>query len=155
MELMGVYEEGLVEPLARVMNNLGVKRGMVVYGKDQLDEISMSAPTKICEIKDGTYHTYEITPEDFGFTRCRKEELTGGTPEENAQITLEILDGKKGPKRDAVALNSGAALYLAGKAPDMESGVRMAEQLIDSGAARRKLEEFIRESNRQEAKEDC
>lgn len=147
MELMGVYEESLVEPLARVMSNLGVKRGMVVYGMDRLDEISMSAPTKVCEIKGGTYHTYEITPEDFGFIRCEKEELTGGTPEENAQITLEILNGKKGPKRDAVALNSGAALYLAGKAPNLEAGVRMAEGIIDSGAARKKLEEFIRESN--------
>ena len=120
---------------------------MVVYGMDRLDEISMSAPTKVCEIKGGTYHTYEITPEDFGFIRCEKEELTGGTPEENAQITLEILNGKKGPKRDAVALNSGAALYLAGKAPNLEAGVRMAEGIIDSGAARKKLEEFIRESN--------
>ena len=108
MELMGVYEETLVEPLARVMNNLGVKRGMVVYGMDQLDEISMSAPTKVCEIRDGSYRTYEICPEDFGFVRCRKEDLTGGTPRENAKITMEILNGKKGAKRDAVALNSGA-----------------------------------------------
>ena len=90
MELMGVYEETLVEPLARVMNNLGVKRGMVVYGMDQLDEISMSAPTKVCEIRDGSYRTYEICPEDFGFVRCRKEDLTGGTPRENAKITMEI-----------------------------------------------------------------
>lgn len=148
MELMGVYEEALVEPLAEVMSNLGVKRGMVVYGMDQLDEISMSAPTKICEIKNGTYRTYEITPEEFGFTRCEKSELAGGTPEENAKITLEILDGKKGPKRDAVVMNSGAAFYIAGKAESIAEGVRIAETLIDSGAARRKLDEFIRESNR-------
>lgn len=148
MELMGVYEEALVEPLAEVMSNLGVKRGMVVYGMDQLDEISMSAPTKVCEIKDGTYRTYEIIPEEFGFTRCEKSELAGGKPEENAKITLEILDGKKGPKRDAVVLNSGAAFYIAGKAETIADGVRMAETLIDSGAARRKLDEFIRESNR-------
>lgn len=148
MELMGVYEEALVEPLAEVMSNLGVKRGMVVYGMDQLDEISMSAPTKICEIKNATYRTYEITPEEFGFTRCEKSELAGGTPEENAKITLEILDGKKGPKRDAVVMNSGAAFYIAGKAESIAEGVRMAETLIDSGAARRKLDEFIRESNR-------
>lgn len=146
MELMGVYEETLVEPLARVMNNLGVKRGMVVYGMDQLDEISMSAPTKVCEIRDGSYRTYEICPEDFGFVRCRKEDLTGGTPRENAKITLEILNGKKGAKRDAVALNSGAALYLSGKVPTMKEGVRMAQELLDSGAARKKLDEFIQES---------
>ena len=146
MELMGVYEETLVEPLARVMNNLGVKRGMVVYGMDQLDEISMSAPTKVCEIRDGSYRTYEICPEDFGFVRCRKEDLTGGTPRENAKITMEILNGKKGAKRDAVALNSGAALYLAGKVPTMKEGVRMAQELLDSGAARKKLDEFIQES---------
>lgn len=148
MELMGVYEETLVEPLAEVMSNLGVKRGMVVYGMDQLDEISMSAPTKVCEIKDGTYRTYEIIPEEFGFTRCEKSELAGGKPEENAKITLEILDGKKGPKRDAVVLNSGAAFYIAGKVETIADGVRMAETLIDSGAARRKMDEFIRESNR-------
>lgn len=148
MELMGVYEEALVEPLAEVMSNLGVKRGMVVYGMDQLDEISMSAPTKVCEIKDGTYRTYEIIPEEFGFTRCEKSELAGGKPEENAKITLEILDGKKGPKRDAVVLNSGAAFYIAGKVETIADGVKMAETLIDSGAARRKLDEFIRESNR-------
>ena len=146
MELMGVYEETLVEPLARVMNNLGVKRGMVVYGMDQLDEISMSAPTKVCEIRDGSYRTYEICPEDFGFVRCRKEDLTGGTPRENAKITMEILNGKKGAKRDAVALNSGAALYLSGKVPTMKEGVRMAQELLDSGAARKKLDEFIQES---------
>lgn len=148
MELMGVYEEALVEPLAKVMSNLGVRRGMVVYGMDRLDEISMSAPTRICEIQEGTYRTYEITPEDFGFRRCEKEELTGGTPQENAAITLEILGGKRGPKRDAVVLNAGAALYLAQAAESMEAGVRMAEDLIDSGAAKRKLDEFIRESNR-------
>lgn len=148
MELMGVYEEALVEPLAKVMSNLGVRRGMVVYGMDRLDEISMSAPTRICEIQEGTYRTYEITPEDFGFQRCEKEELTGGTPQENAAITLEILGGKRGPKRDAVVLNAGAALYLAQTAESMEAGVRMAEDLIDSGAAKRKLDEFIRESNR-------
>ena len=146
MELMGVYEETLVEPLARVMNNLGVNRGMVVYDMDQLDEISMSAPTKVCEIRDGSYRTYEICPEDFGFVRCRKEDLTGGTPRENAKITMEILNGKKGAKRDAVALNSGAALYLSGKVPTMKEGVRMAQELLDSGAARKKLDEFIQES---------
>lgn len=147
MELMGVYEEAAVEPLARVMSNLGVKRGMVVYGQDKLDEISVSAPTTVCEIKDGEFKHYVITPEQFGFERCNKEELTGGLPEENARITRAILAGEKGAKRNAVAMNAGAALYLAGKAEDLQAGVSLAEQLIDSGAAMRKLEEFIRCSN--------
>lgn len=150
MELMGVYEEGLVEPLAKVMSNLGVKRGMVVYGKDKLDEISMSAPTVICEIADGRFHTYEIEPEQFGFEKCRKEELEGGTPEENAKITMQILNGEKGPKRNAVVLNAGAALYLAGKAETMEKGARLAETLLDSKAALRKLKEFQIESNHEQ-----
>src|SRR5699024_653685 len=139
MELMGVYEESLVEPLARVMSNLGVKRGMVVYGMDRLDEISMSAPTSICEIRDGWFQSYEITPEQFGYTRCSKEELVGGTPEENAEITKAILRGEeRGGKRCAVCLNEGAAIYIAGKAQSMEEGVRMAEQIIDDGRALKK-----------------
>lgn len=150
MELMGVYEEALVEPLAQVMAKLGVVRGMVVYGQDKLDEISMSAPTKVCEIKDGWFQSYTITPEQFGYTRCAKEDLTGGTPEENAAITRSILNGtERGPKRCAVCLNAGAALYITGKAGTMEEGVRMAEGLIDSGAAKEKLEEFIRESKKE------
>ena len=150
MELMGVYEEALVEPLAQVMAKLGVVRGMVVYGQDKLDEISMSAPTKVCEIKDGWFQSYTITPEQFGYTRCAKEELTGGTPEENAAITRSILSGtERGPKRCAVCLNAGAALYITGKAGTIEEGVRMAEGLIDSGAAKEKLEEFIRESKKE------
>lgn len=149
MELMGVYEQALVEPLAQVMAKLGVTRGMVVYGQDKLDEISMSAPTSVCEIKDGWFQSYEITPEQFGYTRCAKEELAGGTPQENAVITREILEGtERGPKRGAVCLNAGAALYVTGKAETIELGVRMAEQLIDSGAALLKLEEFIQESCR-------
>lgn len=147
LQLMGVYEEALVESMAKVLSNLGVKRGMVVYGQDKLDEISLSAPTSVCEIKDGTLVSYEITPEQFGLTRCRKEELTGGTPEENAAITREILSGKKGPKRDAVVLNAGAALYIAGKAENLEDGVRLAEKTIDEGLAARQLEDFIRLSN--------
>ena len=148
MELMGVYEEAAVEPLARVMSNLGVKRGLVVYGQDKLDEISMSAPTTVCEIRDGAFQSYVITPEQFGFERCAKEELVGGMPEENARITKAILAGEKGAKRNAVALNAGTALYMAGKAESMEAGVRMAEGLIDSGKAMEKLEEFVRCSNR-------
>ncbi|HIR94399.1 MAG TPA: anthranilate phosphoribosyltransferase [Candidatus Egerieimonas intestinavium] len=149
MELMGVYEEALVEPLAQVMAKLGVRRGMVVFGQDKLDEISMSAPTSVCEIKDGWFQSYEITPEQFGYTRCDKKELIGGTPEENAAITRSILNGTlHGPKRCAVCLNAGAALYITGKAPTLEAGVRLAESLIDSKAALAKLEEFIQKSNR-------
>ena len=148
MELMGVYDQSLVEPLAQVMANLGVNRGMVVYGQDSLDEISMCAPTSVCEIRDGKFTSYEITPEQFGYERCEKGALTGGTPAENAEITKAILKGEeKGPKRQAVCLNAGAALYIAGKAATMEVGVRMAEELIDNGAALKKLDEFIACSN--------
>ena len=149
MELMGVYDAALVEPLARVMANLGVKRGIVVYGQDKLDEISACAPTSVCEIRDGEFTTYEITPEQFGYVRAKKGELTGGTPAENAEITKAILSGKEtGAKRQAVCMNAGAALYLAGKADTLEAGVKLAEQLIDDGSANDKLAEFIRESNR-------
>lgn len=149
MELMGVYDQSLVEPLAQVMANLGVNRGMVVYGQDSLDEISMCAPTSVCEIRDGKFTSYEITPEQFGYERCEKGALTGGTPAENAEITKAILKGEeKGPKRQAVCLNAGAALYIAGKATSIEEGVKLAESLIDSGAALKKLEEFIEETNK-------
>lgn len=148
MELMGVYDESLVEPLAQVMAKLGVRRGMVVFGQDKLDEISMSAPTSVCEIKDGWFQSYEISPEQFGYKRCKREDLTGGTPKENAAITRSILDGSlTGPKRSAVCMNAGAALYITGKTPSIESGIQMAESLIDSGAALKKLEEFIFKSN--------
>ena len=149
MELMGVYDQSLVEPLAQVMTNLGVNRGMVVYGQDSLDEISMCAPTSVCEIRDGKFTSYEITPEQFGYERCEKGALTGGTPAENAEITKAILKGEeKGPKRQAVCLNAGAALYIAGKAASIEEGVKLAESLIDNGAALKKLEEFVEETNK-------
>ena len=149
MELMGVYDQLLVEPLAQVMANLGVNRGMVVYGQDSLDEISMCAPTSVCEIRDGKFTAYEITPEQFGYERCEKGALTGGTPAENAEITKAILKGEeKGPKRQAVCLNAGTALYIAGKAASIEEGVKLAESLIDSGAALKKLEEFVEETNK-------
>ena len=139
----------LVEPLAQVMAKLGVKRGMVVFGQDRLDEISMSAPTAVCEIRDGWFQSYEITPEQFGYKRCSKDDLTGGTPEENAAITRSILSGEeKGPKRQAVCLNAGAAFYITGKTETMADGIRLAEKLIDEGAAMKKLEEFVKESNR-------
>ena len=151
MQLLGVYDEYLVEPLAQVLVELGIKRGMVVYGMDKLDEISMSCPTKICEIKDGWFRTTTITPEDFGFKTCSKDELVGGTPEENAQITKDILNGAKGPKREAVLLNAGASLYIAGKAPSMKEGVKLAAEIIDSGKAMETLNKMIEVSNRPEA----
>lgn len=149
-QLLGVYDEYLVEPLAQVLINLGVKRGMVVYGQDKLDEISMSAPTTICEFKDGWFKTYTIKPEDFGFERCTKEDLKGGTPEENAKITLDILKGQKGHKRNAVLLNAGAALYIGGKAETMKEGVKLAGEIIDSGKALETLNKFIEVSCRGE-----
>ena len=151
MQLLGVYDEYLVMPLAQVLTNLGIQRGMVVYGQDKLDEISMSSPTTICEIKDGWYKTYVIRPEDFGFTTCPKEELRGGTAAENAAITRAILSGEKGPKRDAVLLNAGASLYIGRKAASMKEGVVLAGEIIDSGKALQTLEKFIEVSNRPEA----
>ena len=151
MQLLGVYDEYLVEPLSQVLVSLGVKRGMVVYGLDKLDEISMSAPTKISEIRDGWYKTYTITPEDFGFTRCTKDDLKGGDPAENAAITIDILKGAKGPKRDAVLMNAGASLYIGGKADTFADGIKLAAQIIDSGKALETLNKFIEVSNRPEA----
>lgn len=150
MQLLGVYDEYLVEPLAQVLINLGVKRGMVVYGQDKLDEISMSAPTTICEFKDGWFKTYTITPEDFGLERCTKADLTGGTPKENAKITLDILKGEKGHKRNAVLMNAGAALYIGGKAETIKDGIALAAELIDSGKALETLNKFIEISNQGE-----
>ncbi|MBO4309437.1 MAG: anthranilate phosphoribosyltransferase [Lachnospiraceae bacterium] len=151
MQLLGVYDEYLVEPLAQVLVSLGIRRGMVVYGMDKLDEISLSAPTKICEIKDGWYKTYTITPEDFGFERCTKDDLKGGDPAENAKITLAILNGEKGHKRNAVLLNAGASLYIGGKANSFREGVALAGEIIDSGKALEVLTKFIEVSNRPDA----
>lgn len=147
MQLLGVYDEYLVEPLAQVLINLGVKRGMVVYGQDKLDEISMSAPTTVCEFKDGWFKTYTITPEEFGFERCTRKDLEGGTPEENAEITKAILKGEKGHKRNAVLMNAGAALYIGGKADSIKAGVELAANLIDSGEAQKTLDKLIEISN--------
>lgn len=148
MQLLGVYDAYLVEPLAQVLINLGVKRGMVVYGTDKLDEISLSAPTKVCEIKDGWFKSYVIRPEDFGFERCTKDDLRGGSPYDNAQITRAILNGKKGHQRNAVLLNAGAALYIGGKADNIKEGVSLAAELIDTGKAMQTLEKLIAASNR-------
>ena len=150
LQLLGVYDDYLVEPLAQVLINLGVRRGIVVYGQDKLDEISMSAPTSVCEIKDGWFRSSVITPEDFGLKRCTREDLKGGSPEENAQITRAILNGEKGPRRDAVLMNAGVSLYIGGKAASMKDGIILAADLIDSGKALKTLEKLIEISNRPE-----
>ncbi len=151
MQLLGVYDGYLVEPLAQVLSDLGVRRGMVAYGHDKIDEISMSAPTTICEIRDGWFKSFVIKPEDFGFKRCAKDDLKGGLPSDNAKITLAILNGEKGPKRNAVLLNAGASLYIGGKAGSMADGVVLAAQIIDSGKALETLHKLIEISNRPEA----
>ncbi len=142
LQLLGVYDEKLAEPLAKVLSNLGVVRGASVYGNG-LDEITLAGPTKVYEINHGDLKEYEITPEQFGFKTCELKELIGGTPEENAKITRDILSGtEKGPKRQVVQMNAGMSLYLAGKADTLEEGVKLAGDLIDSGKALEKLEAF-------------
>jgi anthranilate phosphoribosyltransferase len=148
IQLLGVYDPALVEPLARVLVSLGVRQGLVVHGQDRLDEISLSAPTTVCEFRNGNFDSYVIQPEDFGFARCKKEDLIGGTPEENAEITLEILRGNRGPCRDTVLMNAGAALYIADKADSIAAGIDLAAKLIDSGAALRLLDQYREYSNR-------
>ena len=147
MQLLGVYDEYLVQPLAQVLINLGVRRGMVVYGQDKLDEISLSAPTTVCEFQNGWFKAYTITPEEFGFARCTRDDLRGGTPQENAVLTIGVLQGEKGHRRNAVLLNAGAALYIAQKASSMKEGVALAGALIDSGKAMETLQQLIAQSN--------
>ena len=146
--LVGVYDPFLVEPLTKVMTRLGVKRGMVVHGLDGLDELSISAPTSVCEFTDGWYRSYTVAPEDFGLTRGTKADVIGGTAEDNARITREVLGGAKGPRRDIVLLNAGAGLYVGGKAESIAAGVQLAAELIDSGAAAKTLDALARESNK-------
>ena len=148
MQVLGVYDKELVEPLAKVLNNLGVKSALSVYGIDGMDEISVSDKTCVCEIKDGETKSYEIDPSEFGFEKCSIEDLVGGDPKENARITLDILKGQKGPKRNAVVLNSAAGLYAAGAAESIGDGVKIAEDMIDSGKALQQLENFIEFTNR-------
>lgn len=147
-QLLGVYDEYLVQPLAQVLISLGVKRGMVVYGQDKLDEISLSAPTTVCEFKDGWMKNYVITPEQFGFERCRREDLRGGLPDENAKITRDVLGGERGHRRNAVLLNAGAALYIGEKAATLEESVKLAAELIDNGKALAALAKLIELSNK-------
>ena len=148
MEVLGVYERELLEPLTDVLKNLGVKSAMVVYGLDVMDEISASDKTAVCELKDGKTRTYELSPEDFNMVISSKEDLVGGDAKENAEITLAVLNGEKGPRRNAVLLNSAAGLYVAGKVDSLEEGIKLAEEVIDSGKALNQLERFIEVTNR-------
>ncbi|MCL1882845.1 MAG: anthranilate phosphoribosyltransferase [Defluviitaleaceae bacterium] len=147
MELMGVYDRELVEPLAQVLCNLGVKSAMVVHGEDGLDEISLSAPSYVCEVRDGWVRSYTITPERFGFKLCKKDDLKGGDPEENAKILRALLNGEQGAKRDAAVINAAAAMFISGKYESIDTAVKAANDVIDSGAARQKLDDFIHRSN--------
>lgn len=147
MQLMGVYSQDLIEPMAQVLSNLGVKKGFVVCGDDGLDEVTLTGPTHVCRINDGQFESFVIRPEDYGFTSCDLKELIGGSPEDNAKITRDILSGaEQGAKRDVVILNAALCLASAlGK--EISEGVRMAAELIDSGKALEKLEVFIRATN--------
>ena len=148
-QLLGVYDEYLLEPLARVLTSLGVKNGMVVYGRERLDELSTAGETAVCEFNNGEYNSYVLTPEQFGLTRSTKQDLEGGTPEENAAITRDILSGKdRGPKFETVLMNAGAALYIAGKATDIADGIEKARELIDNGEALKAMERFVDLSNK-------
>lgn len=147
VQLFGVYDKELVEPLAHVLHNLGVKRAMTVYGMDHIDEISLSAPTYVCEFRNDEFKSYEITPEQFGLTRCAKSDLVGGTPQENAKIVRDIFDGATGPKMDVVVLNAGVAIYLASDGITIEEGIEKARQIISSGKAKEQLEKFIAATN--------
>jgi anthranilate phosphoribosyltransferase len=147
MQLLGVYDEALVEPLAKVLANLGVKRAIVAYGNDGIDEISLSAPTTCCEIRDGIVTSYKLEPEQFGLTKCRKEDLVGGGPKDNAEITLAILSGEKGPKRDAVLMNAAACIYMVKDNITLKEAVEEAAEVIDSGKAMKQLKRFIALTN--------
>lgn len=148
-QLLGVYDEYLLEPLAKVLTSLGVKNGMVVYGREKLDELSTAGETAVCEFNNGEYSSYVLTPEQFGLTRSTKKDLEGGTPEENAAITRDILSGKdRGPKFETVLMNAGAALYIAGKATDIADGIGKARELIDNGEALKAMERFVDLSNK-------
>ena len=151
MELLGVYDQDLIEPMAKVLSKLGVKSGMVVYGQDGLDEISLSSPTSVCELRNGEFKSYVIEPEQFGLARCKKEDLAGGTPADNANITRDILSGAKGPKRDAVLLNSAAAIHIARPGVSIKEGIAVAAEIIDNGKALARLEEFVSMSRAAEA----
>lgn len=142
-QLLGVYDENLLEPLANVLQNLGVKNAMVVHGRDGLDEITTADETAVVELKDGQLTHYTLTPEQFGIPRSQRQDLVGGSPEENGQITRDILNGNNGAKRDIVLLNAGAALHLAHSELSIQDGIKIATQTIDSGQARKELDQLI------------
>ncbi len=151
LQLLGVYDENLVEPLARVLANLGVKRAMVVHGHDGLDEISLCGPSTVCEVNDGKLNSFFLDPAQFGFEKCKPEDLVGGNPEENAKIAMDVLSGKKGAKRDIVLLNSAVCLYMANSSLTLRDCVRLAAETIDSGKAMEQLHRFIKLSQEEAA----
>lgn len=146
-QLTGIYDGGLTELIARVLKNLGTARAMIVHGLEGLDEISLCGPTRVSELRDGEIRNYTLTPEEVGLKRCRLEELQGGSPEQCADALRGILRGEKGPKRDVVLFNSGAALYVCGAADSIARGMSLAAESIDSGRARKKLEQLIEMTN--------
>jgi len=146
-QLLGVYDENLVETLARVLSNLGVKKAMVVHGHDGLDEISLTTSSTVCEVNNGHLNSFFLDPRQFGFEYCKPEDLTGGSPQENAEIAKRILNGEKGPKRDIVLLNSAVCLYMFYDNITLRECVRLAADVIDSGKAMEQLNRFIELSN--------
>ena len=148
LQVTGVYSEALVEPIAQVFSNLGVKKGYVFYGMDGMDEVTLTTTTKVCEIDNGKFNTFILNPEDYGLKLCAPEDLAGGDGKENAEITKQILKGElKGAKRDIVLLNSALGICAGGKAENIAEGIRLAETLIDSGKAYEKLEQFVKATN--------
>ncbi|HOV69654.1 MAG TPA: anthranilate phosphoribosyltransferase, partial [Clostridia bacterium] len=146
-QLLGVYDENLVEPLARVLSNLGVKKAMVVHGHDGLDEISLTTSSTVCEVNNGYLNSFFLDPRQFGFEYCKHEDLVGGAPQENAEIAKRILSGEKGPKRDIVLLNSAVCLYMFYNNITLRECVKLAADIIDSGKAMEQLNNFVRLSN--------
>jgi anthranilate phosphoribosyltransferase len=146
-QVLGVFDESMLPEMAAILPKLGVERGMVIYSRDHMDELTASADNAVCEFGPDGVKTYVVRPEDFGMTRCAKADLVGGTPEENAAITRAILTGEAGPRRDTVLLNAGAGLYIAGKAATLADGVKLAAETIDSGKALATLEAYIQASN--------
>lgn len=148
LQVTGVYSEALVEPIAQVFSNLGVKKGYVFYGMDGMDEVTLTTTTKVCEIDNGKFNTFILNPEDYGLKLCAPEDLAGGDGKENAEITKEILSGEiKDAKRDIVVLNAALGLCTGGKADSIQDGIKLANEIIDSGKAYAKIEEFAKASN--------
>ncbi len=147
-QVLGVYRKELTGMLAAVLGRLGSRRALVVHGGDGLDEITITGPTHVAELREGAVTEYEIRPEDFGLARAPAEAIRGGDAEENAAIVRAVLGGEKGPRRDVVLLNAAAALAVADAAPDLAAGVRLAAQTVDSGRAREKLERLVELTNR-------